>query len=200
MLCACQGPVAEVETPPVEKTESNADPLISPQPDVYADFPLVADLSGLNDSQRRMLVLLIEASQIMDDLFWRQAYGDDYQDWLASIGVDEARQYAELNYGPWDRLNDDAPFMTGVGEKPLGARFYPPDMTKEEFMAADLEGKAGLYSFVRRDESGALILVPFHVEYAVELQAAADLLRDAGGSCRAPGVCKLSQAARRCAG
>ena len=91
-----------------------------PRPDVYAEFRLVASLEGLADGQRQMLVLLIEASQIMDDLFWRQAYGDDYQEWLASIGVDETRRFAEINYGPWDRLNDDAPFMAGVGEKPLG--------------------------------------------------------------------------------
>ena len=126
-----------------------------------------------------MLVKLIEASQIMDDLFWRQAYGDDYQAWLASIGVDDQRRYAELNYGPWDRLDDDKPFMAGVGDKPLGARFYPADMTKEEFEAADLPGKDGLYSFVRRDEAGALTLVPYHVEYAAELEQAAGLLLEA---------------------
>jgi hypothetical protein len=115
----------------------------------------------------------------MDDLFWRQAYGDDYQDWLASIGVDDARRFAELNYGPWDRLNDEAPFMEGVGEKPLGARFYPEDMTKEEFEAAELPGKDGLYTFVRRDENGELYVEPFHVAFARELEAAAALLRQA---------------------
>ena len=56
--------------------------LVEPRADVYADFPLVADLSALSDEQKSMLVLLIEASQIMDDLFWRQAYGENYQEWL----------------------------------------------------------------------------------------------------------------------
>jgi len=152
-----------------------------PRPDVYVEFRLVADLSGLSDGQRQMLVLLIEASQIMDDLFWRQAYGDDYQEWLASIGVADARRFAEANYGPWDRLNDEAPFMPDVGEKPLGARFYPADMTKDEFEAADLEGKTGLYSFIRRNESGELTIVPFHIEYREELEQAAGLLRQAAG-------------------
>ncbi|MGH8223682.1 MAG: dipeptidyl-peptidase 3 family protein, partial [Woeseiaceae bacterium] len=72
------------------------------RPEVYAEFPLVADLSGLSSGQREMLKLLIDASQIMDDLFWRQALGDGYQAWLASIGVDDTRRFAELNYGPWD--------------------------------------------------------------------------------------------------
>ncbi len=148
----------------------------APRPDIYAEFRLTADLSAFSDGQRQMIGLMIEASQIMDELFWRQAYGDDYQDWLAGIGVDATRRFAELNYGPWDRLDDEAPFMEGVGEKPLGANFYPQDMTKAEFEAADLEGKTGLYSLLRRDDSGALIVVPFHIAYAAELREAAALL------------------------
>lgn len=179
MLAGCQGSVeeeaaqtAEVETPePVATAEA--------LPDVYADFKLVADLSTLGSQQHQLLAILIEASQVMDDLFWRQAYGDDYQAWLASIGADEVRRFAEINYGPWDRLNNEAPFIDGIGEKPLGAKFYPADMTKEEFENADLEGKTGLYSFVRRNEGGELYLVPYHVEYAKELAHAANLLRQA---------------------
>ena len=115
----------------------------------------------------------------MDDLFWRQAYGDDYQNWLAGIGVDSTRRFAELNYGPWDRLDDEAPFMDGFGDKPLGAEFYPSDMTKEEFEATDLDGKTGLYSSIGRDDSGALIVIPFHVEFASELEQAGALLNRA---------------------
>ena len=126
-----------------------------------------------------MIGILIEASQIMDELFWRQAYGDDYQQWLASIGVDAVRRFAELNYGPWDRLDDDKPFIDGVGDKPLGANFYPHDMSKEEFEAADLPGKEGLYAFLRRDADGALTVVPYHDAYADELGRAAALLRQA---------------------
>lgn len=150
-----------------------------PRPDIYAEFSLTADLSEFSHEQRQMIGLMIDASQIMDGLFWRQAYGDDYQNWLAGIGVDSTRRFAELNYGPWDRLDDEAAFMEGVGEKPLGATFYPRDMTKEEFEAADLEGKTGLYSIIRRDDSGALVVVPFHVEFGAELGQAADLLRRA---------------------
>jgi hypothetical protein len=128
-----------------------------------------------------MIKVLIEASEIMDDLYWRQAYGDGYEGWLASIGVDDARRFAELNYGPWDRLADEAPFIDGVGAKPLGANFYPADMSKEEFDAAYLPGKKGLYSLIRRDAKGDLIIVPYHVAYADELSRAAELLRQAAG-------------------
>jgi len=178
ILSACGGetPAPEIAAV-VEEAETTS--MLPPRPDVYAPFTLVSGIENLSDNQRQMLVLLIEASQIMDDLFWRQAYGDGYQPWLASIGVDDQRRFAELNYGPWDRLNDEAPFMDGVGEKSLGARFYPEDMTKEEFEAADLPGKDGLYTFVRRNTNGALTVVPFHVEYADELGQAAALLRQA---------------------
>jgi hypothetical protein len=150
-----------------------------PRPEIYADFTLTADLSYFTDNQREMIGILIEAAEIMDGLFWRQAYGDDYREWLDSVGVGDAGRFAEINYGPWDRLDGNRPFIEGVGPKPPGANFYPADMTKEEFEAAYLPGKAGLYSLVRRDEDGGLILVPYHVAYATELKAAADLLREA---------------------
>ena len=152
---------------------------VEPRPEIYADFTLTADLSQLTDNQREMIRLLIDASVIMDDLYWRQAYGDDYQAWLSSVGIDEARRFAELNYGPWDRLDDDKPFIEGVGAKPLGANFYPADMSREEFDAVYLPGKNGLYSLLRRDEAGELILVPFHVAYSAELKQAAGILREA---------------------
>jgi hypothetical protein len=133
----------------------------------------------LSHEQREMIRVLIEASEIMDDLFWRQAYGDDYQQWLDSIGIDEARRFAELNYGPWDRLADEAPFVKGVGAKPLGANFYPADITREEFDAAYLPGKNDQYSLIRRDAQGKLTIVPYHVAYADELARAAELLRRA---------------------
>ncbi|MFQ5548235.1 MAG: Zn-dependent hydrolase [Woeseia sp.] len=168
------------ESPAVEAEPAAGPPAeVQPRPDVYAPFALTTDLSYLSEAQRRMIGILIEASQIMDGLFWRQAYGDDYQDWLASIGVADLRRFAEINYGPWDRLDDDKPFMDGVGAKPLGANLYPADMTKDEFEAADLEGKGGLYTLLRRDESGALTVVPYHVAYADELGRAAALLRRA---------------------
>jgi len=166
--------------PPPETTVDTAG-TVEPRPEIYAEFTLTADLRDLSDSQRDMIGILIEASEIMDDLYWRQAYGDDYEDWLASIGVDEARRFADLNYGPWDRLDDEKPFIDGVGPKPLGANFYPADMTKEEFEAAYLPGKNGLYSLIRRDQNGDLILVPYHVAYADELLSAAKLLRKAAG-------------------
>lgn len=146
---------------------------------IYADFTLYRDLQDLSDNQRQMLRVLIDAASIMDDLFWQQAWGDDYAARLASIEDASARHFAAINYGPWDRLDGDKSFVSGAGEKPLGANFYPPDMTREEFEAVELEGKRGLYSLLRRDATGSLIVVPYHEAYAEQLGRAASLLREA---------------------
>ena len=158
---------------------STAPLTVAPRPDVYAEFTLTADLSDLSDNQKAMLAKLIEASDIMDDLFWRQAFRDDYEEWLNGIDTDDTRRFAELNYGPWDRLDDEKPFVEGFGVKPPGANFYPADMTTEEFEQAYLPGKNGQYSLVRRNAAGELYLVAYHQAYAKELAAAADLLHEA---------------------
>ena len=163
--------------PPPEPDVSLVEPA-RPRPEIYAEFTLTADLGDLTEGQRQMIPILIEASKIMDDLFWRQAYGDDYDAWLETIDDADARRFAEFNYGPWDRLDDNRAFIDGVGAKPPGANFYPADMSKEEFEAAYMPGKTGLYSLIRRGADGKLSLVPYHVAYAAELKAAADLLRD----------------------
>ena len=86
----------------------------------YTSVRLTSDLSGLSQNQRRVIALLIEAGQAMDDAFWIQAYGDRAA-LLDSITDTDARRFAEINYGPWDRLADNEPFIDGVGPKPAGA-------------------------------------------------------------------------------
>ncbi|MEE4161898.1 MAG: Zn-dependent hydrolase [Woeseiaceae bacterium] len=165
------------ETPPA-MTNPGAD--VAPaRPEIYAEFTLTADLSHLSENQKSMVGLLIDASAIMNDLFWRQAWGDDYRAGLAAISDPDQRRFAEINYGPWDRLADNRPFVPGVGPKPPGAAFYPEDMDKEEFDTVYLPGKTGSYSLVRRNDAGKLELVPYSVAYADELALAADLLREA---------------------
>jgi hypothetical protein len=139
-----------------------------------------------------MLPLLIEAARDMDRVYWKQAFGNA-DSLLESLGDPELRRFAEINYGPWDRVDGDAPFLEGVGPKPAGANFYPRDMTKGEFEAAldatpaRVAALKSLYTLVRRDENGALTTVPYAEAYAEEhgraarnLRAAADLAEDPG--------------------
>ncbi|MEP3388139.1 MAG: Zn-dependent hydrolase [Reichenbachiella sp.] len=144
----------------------------------YAEYALIADLSHLSDNQRQMIPILIEVSKIMDDLFWKEAYGDKNA-LLSSLPDEATKQFATINYGPWDRLRADESFVKGVGEKPAGAQYYPVDMTKEEFEAFDDPNKTSLYTLIRRNEAGELYSVPFNEAFAKEVKQAAHLLRRA---------------------
>ena len=145
---------------------------------IYATVRLSADLSHLSERQLEMIGVLIDAAKIMDALFWQQAFGDR-DSFLSGFDDPAARRFGEINYGPWDRLDGDAPFVAGVGAKPAGANLYPADMSKQEFEAADLVGKTSLYTIVRRDEEGALTAIPYSVAFHAELEQAAALLRTA---------------------
>jgi len=153
--------------------------------DIYASVQLKPDLSELSDHQREMISLLIDAAKITEDIFWQQVWGDR-DSLLAGIEDPKARRFAEINYGPWDRLANDQPFLEQYGPRPAGARFYPEDMSKEEFEAWDQEGKDGLYSLVRRDESGQLQLVPYSQAFGEQIDQISALLRQASGLAEDP--------------
>jgi len=176
-LIACENttkPTAEkavVEVEEVSQEVSDAEKRLQK----YVNVKLTTNVSKLTENQRLMIPNLIEVAKIMDGLFWKQAYGDK-EALLASITDESTRRFAEINYGPWDRLDGNKPFLDGVGAKPLGANYYPKDMTKEEFETSDLDNKSSLYTLIRRDSTGKLISVPFHVAFKKELAEAAELL------------------------
>ncbi len=146
---------------------------------IYHPVDLTADLSHLSGDQKAMLSLLIDASEIMDDLFWQQAFFDNKEAFLQSIDDEAVRHFATINYGPWDRLNGDTPFISGYADKPMGAEFYPHDMDKAEFATADFDDKQGLYSVVKRDETGKLYAQPYSQAYKNKLMKASDILKQA---------------------
>ena len=143
----------------------------------------------LTDNQKKMIPILIEAGNIMNELFWYEAYGDK-NEILSKASDADLLQFININYGPWDRLDGNAPFVEGVGEKPAGANYYPADMTKEEFEAADLAGKNELYNFIRRDKNGKLITVPYHQQFSEEVKKVSDLLRKAAALAENAGLKK----------
>lgn len=146
---------------------------------IYHGVDLTSDLSHLSDNQHKMLSLLIDASKIMDDLFWKQAFFEDKDAFLSSIDDEDVRHFAAINYGPWDRLNGDTPFISGYDDKAPGAEFYPHDIDKAEFATASFEDKQGLYSMAKRDEAGNLYSVPYSEAFKSELMKASDLLKKA---------------------
>ena len=147
--------------------------------DIYKTVTLTADLSHLSTNQKNMLSLLIEASDIVDGLFWQQAFGQDKDSFLASISDEKVREFARINYGPWDRLNGDKAFLTNTEAKSHGAQFYPSDMSKAEFEQATFDDKNGLYSLVLRNESGELSTIAYSEAYSDEINRIAVILEKA---------------------
>lgn len=169
---------AAATAPEAAAQEADLAAYVDERLDIYAPVRLTADLGGLSAEQRSMLPILIDAANIMDELFWRQTWGDQAR-LFERIDGEATERFARINYGPWDRLNDDKPFVPGIGPKPPGANFYPPDMSLAEYERAELDDGDGLYALIRRDEEDALEVVPYHVAYAAELERAAALLRRA---------------------
>ena len=145
----------------------------------YAVVPLKADLSGFDENGKRMIALLVQAAQVMDDLYWQQSWDGDRAALLQRAPDAGTRDLVALNFGPWDRLNEDKPLLEGIGPRPPGATFYPADMTTQEFEQAELADKASWYTLLRRDANGKLVTVPYHVAYKADLERAAGLLREA---------------------
>ena len=110
----------------------------------------------------------------MDDLFWQQSYGD--KSLIDTISNEWAKRFAQINYGPWDRLGNMAPFIEGYGEKPAGACFYPADMTKEEFEQLADENKESQYTVITRDNEGKLQVVWYKDYYKAQLDKVCELL------------------------
>ena len=154
---------------------------------IYEKVKLTSDLTNLSESDRKIIPLMIEAAKIMDELFWKQAYPG--RDSLLNVLTDEkTKEFVMINYGPWDRLNGDKPFIKGIGPKPEGAGFYPSGIGRDELNKADFNDKNGQYSIVRRSASGQLESVPYHVIYKTEFQKAADLLKQAAGFAQDAGL------------
>jgi len=147
--------------------------------DIYKPVTLTADLSHLSTNQKQMIVLLIEASDIIDELFWQQAFGQDKETFLASIEDKKVREFARINYGPWDRLDGDKPFLSGVPAKAHGAEFYPSDLTKAEFEKTKFDDKDGLYSVVKRNSDGQLTTVAYSELYSDKINRIAAILEKA---------------------
>jgi hypothetical protein len=160
----------------------------------FAPTELKVDVSALSAGDRKALAKLIEAAHVMDDLYMEQVWSGNRARYAelkrtASSPLDRARlSYYWLNKSPWADLDDFAAFVPGVpARKPLGANFYPADMTKAEFeswvQTLDARAKAeatGFYSVIRRSGNArALTSVPYSKAYPAELSKAASLLREA---------------------
>ncbi|KAJ2801614.1 hypothetical protein H4R21_002735 [Coemansia helicoidea] len=159
----------------------------------YKPTELRADLSHLTDGDKKALVKLADASDLLDAVYYEQIWSGASQlrqqlAERAATGTEadrEVHRLFELFRGPWDRSRDNEPFIAGVGPKPKTANVYPEDMTADEFTAwtktldaADAKRAAGFYDVVQR-QGGQLALASYADEYGALLRPAAALLREA---------------------
>jgi hypothetical protein len=158
----------------------------------FAPVNLHAGTWKLPPGDRKALAKLIEASQVIDEVFLQQLWSGNHA-MHAQLKQDrtplgEARlHYFWLNKGPWSALDEHDAFLPGVPAKKLpGANFYPEDMTRDEFEGwvttlapAQAAEARGFFTVIRRDGHGALHTVPYSEAYRTDLERAARLLRDA---------------------
>lgn len=161
-----------------EESQPICEEYVSEKLATFKPIKLEEDLSGLTDNDKKMIEIFKEVGQIADDLFWRQAIGNKDL-FLSSIKDSKTKDFAMINYGPWERLNSNEPYLEGYGSKPAGANFYPTDMTKEEFDNFADENKTSGYTLIRRDENGNLKSVWYHEAYKSEITKMASLLKEA---------------------
>ncbi|MCK5856923.1 MAG: Zn-dependent hydrolase [Bacteroidales bacterium] len=169
---------AETENKKEEVTVNTHQVVDSTDINVFVNVKLSTDISHLSVNEKAVLKLMFQAAAIMEDIFWQEAYGNR-DELLNNIDDDQLRLFAKINYGPWDRLNNNKAFIKGFDEKPLGANFYPVDMNKEEFEALEDPNKKSLYTLIRRDENGKLKVVWYHEAFASQIEEAALLLEKA---------------------
>ncbi|MCR5133562.1 MAG: hypothetical protein K6B16_06325 [Bacteroidales bacterium] len=146
--------------------------------DNYAVVTIPApDLTGITDNGKEVLKLYRMAADEVDKIYWQQNYGEK-DAFLDSLESPSQRLYAEINYGPWDRI-DGKSFVNGYGDKPAGARFYPSDMTAEEFDSWDDPAKNSPYTLARRAADGSLETVWYHDAYASSISKIEEYLQRA---------------------
>ncbi len=165
-----------------------------------APVEISVDPSLLNKNDKAVLAKLVEAAKLMDEIFLRQVYS-------RNVAIREALQqgsnpdyptlltYFTINFGPFDRLNHDEPFINLKHKKPAGANFYPEDMTRDEFEAwiqahpEDEEAFTSNFTIIRR-EGDRLVAIPYSRAYQEFLEPAARLLKEAAALAQNPSLKK----------
>jgi hypothetical protein len=153
----------------------------------FAPIQVKVDTAFLTKTQKKVLGKLVEASKLIDELYMNQVWSQN-EKFKKSLSKEKKLDrnfmaYFDIMYGPFDRKEENKPFIGGV-EKPKGANFYPPDMTKDEFEKwikdhpADKTAFESWFTVIKR-EGDKLVAVPYSKEYAKWLVPASKLLKDA---------------------
>ena len=144
--------------------------------------------TGLTVKKRKMVNKLVEASQDLESVYWRQSDPKALElykrlDGCTAAQARDLRRFLMINGSRYDLLEENKPFVGNDTFDP-GRALYPPGITREEieaYVATHPEKKAEIYSpftVVKRQGDG-LAGVPYHVEYRQWLEAASAALKEA---------------------
>ncbi len=156
-----------------------------------ADVKMDVNTAFLSDEEREVVNLLIEAADLMSEIYMRQVSENNpaIREQIVNSGRADTTlllDMFDLHFGPWDTLAEGHAFF---GDTPHsdGAGFYPADMTKAEFAAwvaahpEDEEAFQSLFTVIRRD-GDRLVAIPYSTHYKQWLEPAAALLRKAAAT------------------
>jgi hypothetical protein len=154
---------------------------------------------GLTEREKKMVGKLVDASGLLDCIFWRQSDPEGLKLYLSLAKSTDPqdvllRRYLKINAGRYDLMDEDKPFV-GTGPMPPGRGFYPSFLTQElvgKYIAEDPKSKAAFhhpFALVEIRDGPAnhakVTAVPYHVAYreflepmAKDLIEAADLSDD----------------------
>ncbi|HMN18478.1 MAG TPA: peptidase [Ignavibacteriaceae bacterium] len=183
----------------VQQKESEEVTMLKEKLAKFVPVKIQYDETILTDREKAVLEKLYYASKIIDDIFLEQVYSknDEIKSRLIKSEDDLSKLQIELfniMFGPFDRLEDNAPFI-GVDKKPLGANFYPEDMTKGEFEnwikqnPQDEKSFTSEFTVIRRD-NGKLVAIPYSEYFKDKLTEASNLLKEAAGFADNPSLKK----------
>jgi hypothetical protein len=144
------------------------------------DMPFTA--TGLSARERQMVEKLVEASQYLDDIYWRQSDPEGLALYKSTKDA-KVKRLLMINGSRWDLLDENRPFV-GSEPMPPGHALYPKDLTRadmEQYCKQHSQKKDQIYSgyTVVKRQGKDLVATPYHVEYKQFLEPAAKALRDA---------------------
>jgi hypothetical protein len=138
--------------------------------------------SALSSRERQMVEKLVEASQYLDDIYWRQSDPEGLA-LYKSTKDPKLRRLLMINGGRFDLVDDNHPFA-GTEPMPPGRALYPKSLTREQIeqYVKDHPGKKNeLYNehTVIEGRGNDLVGRPYHEVYRSLLLPMTKALREA---------------------
>jgi hypothetical protein len=144
--------------------------------------------AGLTAKEKQLVQKLVDASRILESIYWRQSDRAGLALYTGLAGCTSAsdknvRHFLLINGSRYDLLNEHKPFI-GQDPYPPGRESYPKGITQKEiddYVAAHPNKRADIYNplMVVKRQGSDLVGIPYHIEYKEWLVPAAKALRDA---------------------